>query len=133
MSKPVWGVSPFAGFNPGDSIQDTADNTFTIKEKTMKKRERKRFKRATRKAARQAVADGTITGLQRGQVLLKLRNDEDCDEMADVCLAQAVACGLITPKAAERGNVDWPGFGENIDWPKFAEFIKSIITMFIAL
>lgn len=98
----------------------------------MKKRERRQFRKAAKKAARQAVGDGTITRVQRGGFLRKLHDDDCCDEMADVCLDQAVRCGLIKPSAAASG-VDWAGFGENIDWPKFAEFIKSIITMFIAL
>ena len=120
-----------------EKIQDKAGNTFTIepkgKEKTMKNRERRQFRRAAKTAARRAVKDKTITRVQRGAFVRKLHDDNACDEMADVCLDQAVKCGLITPKAAAKGDHDWPGFGENIDWPKFAAFIKSIITMFIAL
>jgi len=99
----------------------------------MKKRERRQFRKAAKKAARRSVGDGTITRVQRGGFLRKLSDDDTCDEMADVCLDQAVTCGLITPAAASAGDADWARFGEDVDWKKFGEFIKSIITMFIAL
>ena len=97
----------------------------------MEKKERREFRREARRVARRAVRQGTITRLQRGQFLLELRDDETADEMADVCLAQAVKCGVVNPDAP--AGMRWPGFGENIDWPKLAEFIKSIIAMFVAL
>jgi len=99
----------------------------------MDNKERREFRREARRVARQAVREGTITRLQRGQFLLELRDDEAIDEMADVCLAQAVKCGVIAPDAVNAGAVNWPGFGENIDWKKLAEFIKEIIAMFVAL
>ena len=100
----------------------------------MTDREKREFKRAARQAARKAVRQGTISRLQRGQFILKLRDDETVEEMADVCLAQAVECKLITQAEAAGDGVDWTGVGEGRDWAKFAEFIITvIIPLFIAV
>ncbi len=98
----------------------------------MRKKERRSFRRVTRIAARQAVKDGTITRLERGQVLLNLRSNDKTDEMADACLAQAVRCGIISPAAANAGGVDWQGIFQDVDWEKLAGFIKSMIAIFAA-
>ncbi len=100
----------------------------------MTDRERREFKLAARKAAREAVRKGTISRLQRGQFVKQLRDDETVEEMADVCLAQAVECKLIAHAAAAGDGVDWAGVGEGRDWAKFAEFIITvIIPLFIAV
>ena len=96
----------------------------------MKKRERKEFRRVARRVARRAVRDETITRAQRGLFVRKLLDNDIADEMADMVLAQAVACDLIAPGTK---TVEWAGLFENVDWPKLAEFIKSIILIFTAL
>jgi len=97
----------------------------------MTRSEMRSFRRAARNAGRQAVKDGTITRLQRGRFLLKLRDDEFAEELADTCLAQAVECKVLTETDAATGEVDWVGIGENIDWKKLGEWIKEVIQMFL--
>lgn len=96
----------------------------------MKKQERREFRRAARAALRKAAGNGLITRLQRGRLLLKMRDNATVDEMADVCLAQAVECALLSEKAAGK-RVKWAALGENIDWDKLTEFILKIISMFL--
>jgi len=96
----------------------------------MMNKERREFRKAARTALRQAVRKDTIGRLQRGIILLKMRDDDVVDEMADMCLAQAVECGLVS-ESQVGGNIGWVGLGENIDWEKLAEFILMIIPMFL--
>jgi len=96
----------------------------------MMNKERREFRKAARTALRQAVRKDTIGRLQRGIILLKMRDDDVVDEMADMCLAQAVECGLVS-ESQVGGNIDWVGLGENIDWEKLVEFILMIIPMFL--
>ncbi len=95
-------------------------------------RERRGFRRAVRRAARRAVREGTITRLQRGQVLLNMQSDDVADEMADVCLAAAVECRLVSVAEVDASaEINWVKVGEGIDWEKLVEFIMKILPMFL--
>jgi len=58
-------------------------------------------------------------------------DDETAEEMADVCLAQAVECKVFTQAQAAGDDVDWAGALKDIDWAKLAQFIMPFILMFI--
>lgn len=96
----------------------------------MSNKERRSFRRAARVAMRRAVREGTMTRLQRGRLFLKMRSDDVVEEMADVCLAQAIECKVMEASDV-AGDVNWVGIGENIDWEKLAEFIMTILPMFL--
>ena len=94
----------------------------------MKKRELRSFRAAARRAVRRAVRKGKITRTQRGELLGMLANDDTAEEMADVTLAQAVACGKITRTAADSGDaIEWGGFLDDVDWAKLVDFIVTVI------
>jgi len=97
----------------------------------MNAKERRDFRRAARVAMRRAVREGTMTRLQRGRMFLKMRSNDVVEEMADVCLAQAIECKVLEASDAGGGDVNWVGIGENIDWEKLAEFIMTILPMFL--
>ena len=97
----------------------------------MEKKERREFRRSARRAARRAVREGTMTRLDRGRLLLKMRSDDAVDEMADVCMAQALECKVLSEEQAVSGDVDWQAVGEGVNWPKLAEFLMKILPMFI--
>ncbi len=94
----------------------------------MKKRELRSFRAAARRALRRALRKGKITRTQRGTLLVKLADDDTAEEMADVALNQAVACGKITRAAADSGDaIEWGGFLDDVDWAKVINFIVTVI------
>jgi len=97
----------------------------------MSKRELRSFRKAARAAARRARREGQITRLERGKFLLKLLSADACEEMADMCVAQAVECKVLTAAQATEGGHDWVAVGEGMDWEKFLEFFMMILPLLL--
>ena len=63
---------------------------------------------------------------------MKLRDPDEVEDMASVCLAEAVRTKAISVEVAESDeDVDWVGLGENIDWQCLADFFIKILPLFL--
>jgi len=97
----------------------------------MSNKELRSFRRAARKAARRSVRNGDMTRRERGKFLLRLRDDDNVEEMADIATEQAVVCGVFNEVQAEAGEHDWVKVGEGIDWVKLSEFFMKILPLLL--
>ena len=97
----------------------------------MTRTERKDFRRAARDVLSTARDEGKITRLQRGRLLIVLLSNKKVDEAADLCLAQAVVCGLVSSLDAEGREVAWTAVVGEIDIEKLMQFLMLILPMFI--
>ncbi len=97
----------------------------------MTRNERQDFRRAARTAIGKARAEGKITRLQRGKLFIVLLSNAKVDEAADACLAQAVACGVVSALDAEGREVSWTALVGEIDIEKIMQFLMLILPMFI--
>ncbi len=93
----------------------------------MTRNERKEFRTVAREAMRRLRAEKKITWLQRGRGLIALLSDKNVEEAADMCAAQAVACGL----ARDYGEVNLSKIVGEIDIEKLMEFFLMILPMFL--
>ncbi len=98
----------------------------------MTKDERKDFRRAARQTIRKARKGGRITRLQRGRLLIALLSDQNVDDAADLCVAKAVECGVITEQDIASGReISWTKVEADIDIEKIMQFLMLILPMFI--
>jgi len=97
----------------------------------MTRDERQDFRRAVRDVIAKARDRGKITRIQRGRLLIALLRNKNVDEAADLCLAQAIACGVVGSADAEGGEVSWPTIVGEIDIEKLMQFLMMILPMFL--
>ena len=97
----------------------------------MTRNERRDFRKAARDVIGKARGEGKITRLQRGRLLIALLNNKNVEEAADLCLAQAVACGVMSSLDAEGREVAWPAVVGEIDIEKIMQYLMLILPMFI--
>ncbi len=140
MTKPLWGVSPFAGFNPGDIIHTKAGDTFTIEEKTMAKRfgkkERKLLKRygkmpgKKRRAGRSMAASAaTYLSVTERELAVMYTNGtkEEREEAKTALQAAASRDDSGIEHFAKKKKA-----GEFSDWfPAFLECFREFAPIFI--
>ena len=97
----------------------------------MTRSERQDFRKAARDVIGKARGEGKITRLQRGRLLFALLSNKNVDEAADLCLAQAVACGVMSSTDAESREVVWSAIVGEIDIEKIVQFLMMILPMFL--
>lgn len=97
----------------------------------MNKRELRRFRKAAGRAFNRAYRRDMISKAERRTLLVKLLDDEQVEDMAAVCAAQAVKSGVLSADKVKAGDIKWVGIGENIDWEQCFEFFLKILPMFL--